>query len=420
MNKQHIVIVGAGYAGVHAAKKLARAYKHTNAVSITLIDRHPFQTMLTAIHEVAAHRAEPEAVQLDLHRLFREKVACVTAIVKRIDFDRKTVVTEEGSYPYDELILSLGGEPNDIGVPGVKEHGFTLWSLEDAVKLRNHIDRTIRRAMTVSDARLRRTLLTFTICGSGFTGVEMIGELLDLKNRLKVTELDKNEITFVLVEALPTILNLFDRKSAAKAENYLLDHGVKIMKSTAITEIDADRVVFRSGQSLPTATLIWTAGIQANALSRDFGMTNGPHGRLKVNQYMQAVGLDHVYVAGDCSWFERCGKPTPQIVEAAEQTAGTAAQNIIASIDGGQKVAFHGHYHGIVVSIGSKYAVANLMGLHLSGPIAAFMKRCVNLYYFICIRSGYYLFRYLTHGFFPKKKRVFIAPIPDRQSSAHK
>src|SRR5690625_5281444 len=152
MSKENIVIIGAGYAGVHAAKRLARKYKKDDNVSITLIDRHSYHTMLTQLHEVAAARVEPNAVQFDLRRLFkRTKVNLVTDNVTNVDYEEKRVKTEHGSYAFDYLILGMGAEPNGYGIPGVKENGFTLWSWEDAVKLRDHIEKTVQKAAITHD-----------------------------------------------------------------------------------------------------------------------------------------------------------------------------------------------------------------------------------------------------------------------------
>lgn len=406
MANKNIVIIGAGYAGVHAAKKLAKKYKKDESVSITLIDRHSYHTMMTELHEVAAHRVEPEAIQFDLRRLFnRTKVNLVTDNVTHVDYKKKIVTTEHGTFSFDYLILGMGGEPNDFGTPGVKENGFTLWSWEDAVKLREHIEKIVRKASTVHDEETRRAMLTFTICGSGFTGIEMVGELIEWKHRLaKLNKIDEKDITLNVVEAAATILNMLERRDADKAEAYLVKKGVNILKSSSIVEVRSDSVILKSGESIPTHTLIWTAGVRANSDTKDYGMSAGRAGRLHVNEFMEADGLEDVYVVGDLAYFEEePGKPQPQIVEAAEQTALTAAKSIIAEISGGDKVPFKGKYHGIMVSIGARYGVANLSGIHLSGWFANFMKHMVNLYYFFGLRSGYYMFHYVAHEFFQTK-----------------
>ena len=418
MAEKNIVIIGAGYAGVHAAKKLAKKYKKDPSVSITLIDRHSYHTMMTELHEVAAHRVEPDAIQFDLRRLFnRTKVKLVTDNVTHVDYQSKVVTTEHASFSFDYLILGMGGEPNDFGTPGVGEHGFTLWSWEDAVRLREHIEKTVRKAATIHDDAVRKAMLTFTVCGSGFTGIEMVGELIEWKERLaKDHKLDASDITLYVVEAAPTILNMLDRRDADKAESYMVKKGVKILKSAPIVEVKAESVLLKSGEEIPTHTLIWTAGVRANSDTKDYGMSAGRAGRLKVNSHMEAEGFEDVYVVGDLAYYEEePGKPTPQIVEAAEQTAMTAAKNIIAEISGGEKEDFKGKYHGVMVSIGARYGVANLSGIHLSGWFANFMKHMVNLYYFFGIRSGYYMFQYVMHEFFhTKDKRNIFRDFPTR------
>lgn len=250
-------------------------------------------------------------------------------------------------------------------------------------------------------------MLTFTVCGSGFTGIEMIGELIEWKHRLaKENKLDEEEIGLYVVEAASSILNMLHRKSADKAEKYLNKKGVTLLKNSPIVEVKEDAVVFKSGEALSTHTLIWTAGVKANSDTEDYGIPTARAGRLKVNEYMEAENLENVYVIGDLAYFEEEeGKPTPQIVEAAEQTGVTAAKSIIAEIDNGQKEAFEGKYHGTMVSIGARYGVANLMGLRLSGWLANLMKHLVNLYYFFGIRSGYYMFHYIMHEFFQTKDK---------------
>mgnify|MGYP001274318286 FL=1 len=419
MSDKNIVVVGAGYAGVHATKRLAKKFKKDPSVKITLIDRHSYHTMMTELHEVAAHRVEPEAIQFDLQKLFcrLKNVNLVTDNVTNVDTDKKVVETEHGSYPYDYLILGLGSEPNDYGTPGVKEHAFTLWSFEDAVRLREHIEKTVAKAALVRDEAVRKAMLTFVVCGSGFTGVEMIGELIEWKERLAIdNKIKPEEISLYLVEAAPTILNIFDDKDAAKAEKYMVKNGVKILKSSPIVEVKEDRVVLKSGEELPTHTLIWTAGIKANSDTADYGLETARAGRIKVNEYMQAEGMKDVYVVGDLAYYEEAeGKPTPQIVEAAEQTGATAAKNIIADIRGGEKGASEGKYHGFMCSIGARYGVANLMGIRLSGFWANLVKHLVNLYYFFGLRSGYYMVEYIKHEFFQTKdKRNIFRDITTR------
>jgi len=416
MTKQNIVVVGAGYAGVSATKFLAKKFKKDTDVTITLIDRHSYHTMMTELHEVAGGRVEPEAIQYDLQRLFSRKknVKLVTDTVTGIDKENKVVKTLAGSYPFDQLILGMGGEPNDFGTPGVKENGFTLWSFDDAVKIRHHIEATVAKAAIEPDAEVRKAMLTFVVCGSGFTGIEMVGELIDWKDRLaKDAKIDPDEITLMVVEAMPTILNMLSRNDAAKAERYLEKKNVQLLLNSPIVEVAADHIKLKDGSEVPTHTLIWTAGVKATSDAADFGLEAARGSRLVANEYMQAKGYEdkNIYIIGDLVYYEETpNTPTPQIVQAAEQTGNTAAANIVADIKGGEKHAFKGNYQGFMVSIGAKWGVANLFDkIHLSGFLAIIMKHIVNLKYFFDIRSGYYMFQYIMHEIFHIKDDRSVA-----------
>ncbi|HHZ8657558.1 TPA: FAD-dependent oxidoreductase [Enterococcus faecalis] len=416
MTKQNIVVVGAGYAGVSATKFLAKKFKKDTDVTITLIDRHSYHTMMTELHEVAGGRVEPEAIQYDLQRLFSRKknVKLVTDTVTGIDKENKVVKTLAGSYPFDQLILGMGGEPNDFGTPGVKENGFTLWSFDDAVKIRHHIEATVAKAAIEPDAEVRKAMLTFVVCGSGFTGIEMVGELIDWKDRLaKDAKIDPDEITLMVVEAMPTILNMLSRNDAAKAERYLEKKNVQLLLNSPIVEVAADHIKLKDGSEVPTHTLIWTAGVKATSDAADFGLEAARGSRLVANEYMQAKGYEdkNIYIIGDLVYYEETpNTPTPQIVQAAEQTGHTAAANIVADIKGGEKHAFKGNYQGFMVSIGAKWGVANLFDkIHLSGFLAIIMKHIANLKYFFDIRSGYYMFQYIMHEIFHIKDDRSVA-----------
>lgn len=407
MATKNIVVVGAGYSGVSATKFLAKKLKKDNDVQITLIDRHSYHTMMTELHEVAGGRVEPVAIQYDLQRLFarQKNVQLVTDTVTGIDKENKIVTTKLGSYAFDYLVLGMGGEPNDFGTPGVKEHGFTLWSFEDSVRIREHILKTVAKAAIEPDATVRRAMLTFVVCGSGFTGIEMIGELVDWKARLaKEYKLDPSEFSLKVVEAMPTILNMLGRNDAAKAERYLKEQNVELVLNAPIIEVAADHIKLKDGSMVPTHTLIWTAGVKGTTDAADFGLEAARGNRLVANEYMEAKGYEenNIYIIGDLVFYEEFpNTPTPQIVQAAEQTGHTAAANIVADIKGGEKHKFKGNYQGFMVSIGAKWGVANLFNkIHLSGFLAIVMKHIVNLKYFFDIRSGYYMFQYMMHEFF--------------------
>ncbi len=403
MDNKHIVILGAGYAGVHAAKKLAKKYKKNDSVEITLIDKNPFHTLMTELHEVAGGRVHPESVQVELSKIFhRTKVRVVVDYITKVDIETQTVTTKNDSFKYDYLLIGTGSEPAFFGVPGVKENGFTLWSFEDALRLRKHIQDTFNKASKEVDPQKRRDMLSFVVAGSGFTGIEMAGELLEWKTKLsKDYGIDKGEVSLYVVEALGTILNMLDRKQADKAENYMIKHGVKVLKNSPIVEVNPKEIVLKSGEKIATETLIWTCGIQANGQVAEYGLDRARAGRLQTNEFMQVIGHENVFAVGDLAYYEEePGKGTPQIVEAAEQTAMTAVNAIVADIDSTEKKEFKSNYHGFMVSVGGRYGVADLSGIKLSGFFALLMKHLVNMYYLFGVNGVHAVYHYLQHEFF--------------------
>ncbi|MDR2464657.1 MAG: NAD(P)/FAD-dependent oxidoreductase, partial [Streptococcaceae bacterium] len=293
MTKQKIVVLGGGFAGVSATRFLSKKLKGN--AEITLIDKHSYHTMMTQLHEVAAGRIEPEGGQYDLQRLLGRKknVSIVTDSVENIDKEAKIVHTSRGEYPYDYVIVAIGGEPNDFGVPGVKEHGFTLWSMEDAIRIRRHLEITVEKAAVEPDEAKRRSMLTFAVAGSGFTGIEMAGELIDYKDVIaRKYHLPEDEITIAVVEMMPTILNTLPRGDADKVLHYLEKKGVKVLLNHGITEVANDHIKVKDGEDIPTHTLIWTTGVQGNTQANlEMQETERGH-RLSANEYMEAIGYE--------------------------------------------------------------------------------------------------------------------------------
>ena len=416
MTKKQIVVIGGGVAGVHATRELSKKLKAD--ADITLIDKHSYHTTMTQLHEVAAGRVPFTTVQYDFQKLLgkRKNVSLVTDSVVSLDKENKQVITKHGRYSYDYVIVALGGEPNDFGVPGVKEHGFTLWSLEDALKIKAHLKEMVQAAAKEADSEKRKKLLTFSVAGSGFTGIEMAGELIDWRKKVSTDwKIPEEEITINVVEMMPTIMNILDRSLADKALVYLQNKNINVLVNHGITAVAQDHITVNVGgrdeekvvKEIPGNTLIWTTGVQGNTEAEACQLSETERGhRLQANEYMEAIGEENhgIYVAGDVSGYivPENGRPTPQIVEAAEQTGSTAAKNIIADIKGGEKTKFVGNYRGTLVSIGSGYAVGTVGKTKLSGFSATFMKHMVYLVYTFEIRSGHYFFKYINDQLFHK------------------
>ncbi|CAK8054712.1 FAD-dependent oxidoreductase [Eupransor demetentiae] len=417
MPKKNIVIVGAGFGGVFATKKLAKKLKHNSDYQIVLIDKHSYMTYMTEIHEVAAQRVEPEHVKDDLQHLFgREKnVKLVTAEVTSVDHDKQVVSTTRGDIPYEKLVISVGGASNDFGTPGVKEYGYELWSIEDSLRIREAIENNIAAGAAESDPKKRQELLTIAVVGSGFTGAELVGEFIDQRKVLAQTyKLDEDEIKIVMMEAGDMVLKMLsDRSLADRAEKYMTRHGVDIRKNSKVTGVDAESVIFADGSHLPTKNLIWTAGVCAKKVISTWGFQAGHAGRIDVDDYMHAINEDgktnpNVYVAGDTmNYVSQKTGPVPQTVEGAENAAKAVANNILNDLGKAKEAKTFDQvakFHGYAVSIGSHYTVAALMGwMNFSGFFASLAKHGINLYFYSQIKSAFAIFHYMLDEFFRTK-----------------
>lgn len=410
MNKKKIVVLGGGYAGVHAAKTLNKAFKkHQDKVEVTLIDKKHHHILLTELHEVAGARVSEDSVKISFDRIFAgKKVNVVQDTIVEIDFKKQQLVGQRETYAYDELIIGTGATTADFNIPGVKEHAFYLWSLEEAIKIRCHIEEMVRKASIETDEERRRQMLTFVVAGGGFTGVEMVGELLEyLPILCKANKIDyEKEVQLILCEGLGTILNMLPEKPMKKAWAYMEKKGVKIMVNNLITNVTADGFTTRQGADIKTKTLIWTCGIRGTEFGEKLKITDGKIGRKLVNEYMQTPDYENVYVVGDGMWFLENNRAIPQIVEAAEQTAKTAARSIIHKVKtelglkAKEPVPFKSNFHGFMVSIGGRYAVSHTAGISLSGFFAMALKHLVNVYYQsgVCGING--AWAYLKHEIF--------------------
>ncbi len=397
-----IVVLGAGYGGIEAALDLHRRTRKRNDISITIIDKNHYHTLLTELHEVAGNRVTPDGLMIDLEKVFEyTSVNVVRDKIKKIDFEKQTLISAENSYDYDYLVLAAGSEPTYFGIPGMKEHAYTLWSMEDALKINSHIRSVFKRASLEKDDEKRRNLLTIVVGGGGFTGIETVGELIQWSDELcSDYGIDRNEVSLVVVEALDKILpNLTDRL-IEKATAFLEGKGVKVMTRSPITEVTEDSLALKSGETIYTETLIWTGGVQCNAFAASSGLTTNRRGRIEVNEHMQTRDYPNVYAIGDNCYYQKSEDemPMPALVESALQSGKCAAHNIIADITGRKKEPMKLNLHGVMVSIGSRYAVAKVTGLpQLSGYLATALKHLVNMHYLFGIGGLRFIIDYIDH-----------------------
>ncbi|MBN2795347.1 MAG: FAD-dependent oxidoreductase [Clostridia bacterium] len=413
-NKKQIVVLGAGYGGVLTAKKLAKKFKKNDDVVITLIDKNPYHTMLTELHEVAAGRVPEDAIRIELKKIFAGRpVDVVLDYIEKIDFDQKKLIGKK-EYSYDYLVLGTGSKPTYFGCEGAKENSLPLWSFDDAVRIKEHIQEMFRRASIENNPEERKKLLTFVVVGCGFTGIEMIGELAEWRERLcKTYGIDPQEVNLNVVDVQDKVLPIFKDKLIEKTERYLTRKNVNILTSTNITAVQKDCVCINNTEKLFAYTVIWAAGVEGSDITGSFDLEKKARNRVVTNDKLQSVDHENVFVVGDNIFFIPEGeeRPVPQMVENAEHSSKLVANNLHNLIVGKEMSSYKPSFHGAMVCIGGRYGVAQVgtakKQFAMSGFFAMFVKHFINVIYFLQVAGFNKIWTYAMHEIFH---------VPDRRS----
>ncbi len=424
MNKQNIVIVGGGYAGVLTAKKLIKKLKKeikAGEVELTLIDRQPYHTLMTELHEAAFDRTNSEAIKVYHKKIFNEKyINLMLANVESIDYDGKSIETDNGTVNYDYLVEATGANVTHFGVEGAEEHTIPMWSFNDTRTAMSKVLELFDRAEKSNNPDLRKELLTFVVAGAGFTGVEVAGELKEWIDRTliyKYPTIKPSEITMHVIDGAPRILNSFSEKPAAKAHKFMENKlGINIILNSFITKVEHNKVHFGEGNSITSHCILWTSGITCTPISPEtLEIERG--NRIKVTPELQTEGKEGAYVLGDIMHYIPEGKdrPVPQMVENCEHAAPIVANNIATKIKGqdDKTKTYAPEFHGAMACIGGRYGVAELLfagkSMMLTGFFAMFVKHMINVIYLLQATSLGKVWHYIRVEFFEvRDRRSFV------------
>ena len=379
MKTQRIVIVGGGFAGVPAARKLERLLRAWTKVEIVLVSRANFFVITPLLFEACSgtlelrHCAQPIRPAL-------KRTQFVEATVTSIDAARQVVhVMAEGlesELPYDHLIVALGSSTNMKLIPG-SEAAFTFKTMADALVLRNHFIEQLERADAATDASLRRRYLTFVVIGGGLVGVELLGELTAFADNVLrfYPRIKREEMHFHLFEATPRILPEIDQKLATIAMKVLTRRGADIRASTPVRKIEAERVHI-DGETIDASTVILAAGIVPSVAASRIDVAHDAKGRIAVDAAMRSTSHPSVWALGDCASIPSPdGKPYPALAQHAVREAKQVARNVAAVIRGDEPKAFVFRTLGTMAALGHSRAVAEVMGVQLTGFIAWWFRR---------------------------------------------
>jgi NADH dehydrogenase len=385
--RKKILILGGGFGGIYAARRLDEKLGRDPEVEITLVNRENFFLFTPMLHEVAASDLEITNIVSPIRELlphvhfFCGKVESVDLIQKRVTVSHG-YKTHPHELAYDHLVLALGSTTNFFKLPGIEENAITMKSLGDAIQLRNILICRLEEADTECAATDRGNLMTFVVAGGGFAGIETIGCVNDfVRGALRFyRNIDPKMVRFIVAHPGVVILPELGPELGAYAQKKLAARGVEIHTNCKVTRADRSGVTLSDGTIVAASTLIWTAGTSPHML-----LTSLPcecdHGRVKVNEFLEVPNWPGVWALGDCALVPDpiSGGFQPPTAQHAIREGHILADNLIAALRGGRKRPFRFKTLGLLASIGHRTGVAKIFGIKFSGFVAWWIWRTIYL-----------------------------------------
>jgi NADH:quinone reductase (non-electrogenic) len=386
--KPRVVIVGAGFGGLEAAKKLA-----CKDVHVTVIDRtnhHLFQPLL---YQVATAALSPADIAAPIRAVLSKckNMEVILAEVRSVDVDARKVKMSDGTeLDYDFLVLATGARHSYFGHDEWEKLAPGLKSLEDAIEVRRRLLMAFEYAERITDEAARRAAMTFVIIGGGPTGVEMAGAIAEIARHTLAKDfchIDPSQARVILVEGDPRLLAAFPEDLSASALKQLVDLGVEVRTGARATDLTETGVQV-GDEFIPCRVKIWAAGNNASFVGKTLGVPIDRVGRVMVNDDLTIPGHPEVQVIGDLANFShQTGQPLPGVSPVAMQQGRLAARNILAMIDGHKPQRFYYWDKGNMATIGRHKAVADLKLVHLSGLPAWLAWLFVHLIFLVGFRN---------------------------------
>jgi NADH:ubiquinone reductase (H+-translocating) len=395
-----VVIIGAGFGGLEAAKSLKRT-----PVDVTVIDRQNHHCFQPLLYQVATAALSPADVAWPIRHILRKQknATVLMAEVRGIDTGKRLVQIDSVIIPYDYLVLATGATHSYFGHDEWADVAPGLKRIEDATRIRRHILIAFERAELATDAAERARLLTFAIVGGGATGVEMAGAISEVARQslaMDFRHIDPTAARIVLIEAGPRIMPTLPENLSDYVRRTLAKKGVEVMTSTRVMSCDARGVDLEHGR-LDAGTIIWAAGVVASPAARWLGVEPDRAGRVKVSADLSVPGHPEIFVIGDTATVtDQPG--IPGIAPAAKQMGGYVGALIAARVAGKPSPPpFRYRHLGDLATIGRHAAVVKLGRLELTGFIGWLFWSLVHIYFLIGVRDRFivaftWLWDYLT------------------------
>ncbi len=391
--RPRVVILGAGFGGLTAAKTLKNA-----SIDVTLLDRRNYHLFQPLLYQVATAGLSPAQIASPIRRIVsrQRNVTVLMEKVVAVDRERREVVTPGRRIPFDYLIIATGARHAYFGNDHWEAFAPGLKKIDEATEIRRRILLAFEKAEATEDENERRRLLTFVVVGGGPTGVEMAGAIAELAHRTIVADfrhINSTQARIILVEAGTRILTSFPEHLSASAERQLAKLGVTVMTDAAVTSCDDQGIGLHSGQRIEAATIIWAAGVTASPAGKWLDVPCDRAGRVVVDTTLRPPGCDNIFVIGDTAAVtDANGVVVPGIAPAAKQMGRFAALSILALANNKPPGQFKYRNYGNLATIGRKAAVADFGRFTLSGFPAWLIWGFAHIWFLIGFRNRLVVF----------------------------
>jgi NADH dehydrogenase len=385
--KPKVVIIGAGFGGLWAARTLAN-----KPVDVLVVDHNNYHTFLALLYQVAAAELEAEDIAYPVRSVFwnTPNIDFVLAHARRIDLQNRTIETDSEKVSYDYLILATGSITHSFGVQGVDDNAFFLKTLEEAVALKNHIICCFEAAARENDEARKRSLLTFVIVGGGATGVEYAGALSELVRGPLIKDyptIDFSMARIILLEAADKLVANMPERVRLYTLEKLKKMGVEVLLGSKVAQVTPETVIMKDNDNILTKTVVWTAGVCGEPLAGISVIPVTTDGRVTVNETLQVPNHPEIHVIGDLASINEEKSVLPMVAQVAIQSGITSAQNILRQINGQEPQPFSYHDRGSMITIGRKAAGVAIGSRTFTGFFAWIIWLVIHLFNLIGFRN---------------------------------
>ncbi len=402
MKRKKIVIIGGGFAGLNLARKLAKA-----DCEIILVDKQNHHMFQPLFYQVASARLEPSSISFPFRAIFRRRqnVEFRYATVERIRTADNVIETSMGEISYDELVIATGCRTNFFGNPDLEKHTMAMKSTQQTIHIRNTILTKFEKIMFVDNKQEQEELMNLVIVGAGPTGVELSGAFVEMKTKVLPKDYphyDFSQLKIILLEGSPNTLNAMSEKSRMWSRRYLEKMGVEVRTSTVVSGYDGHKLELKSGEVIPTQTVIWAAGVQGNVIP-GLEQAEMVRARYTVDRHSLVKGYNNIYAIGDISYMETEKYPQghPQLANVAINQGRTLAHNFRAKWSGKSQQKFEYKDKGTMATVGKHKAVVELPNFKFQGYFAWMVWMALHLMLILSVRNKIAVFfnwawRYIT------------------------